>query len=318
MTIKKIFLLIVIASVTFFSSCRRSEETDPNRPTIALVVPTLNNPFFVDMQSGADSAAKRLHINLVVQAGDREADVEKQMQIIENLIQRKVSAICTAPYGTKEIIPAIVKANKAGIPVLIVDSRVDEKTLAESGGSILTFIGSDNKEGGRIAGEYIAKQLNYKGNVAVLEGTPGVETADKRLNGFREAVNKYSGLKIVASQNANFQRDLGFNVFQNMLQAHPEIQAVFAANDLMALGAVEAISIVQRKDIIVVGFDAVEDSRTAIQNGEMSGSVAQYPSEMGRLAVEYAYKAIKGEKIEKDIPVKIQLITKENLKMANK
>lgn len=314
MIVKKIFLLsLLILSVTLLSSCRKSDGADPNKPTIALVVPTLNNPFFIDMQKGADSAAKKLNVNLTVQAVEREADVEKQMQIIENLIQRKVSAICTAPYGTTQIIPAIVKANQAGIPVLILDSRVDEKTLAESGGHYVTFIGSDNKEGGRIAGEYIAKQLNYNGNVAVLEGTSGVETGDNRLNGFREAIKKYNGMKIVASQTAIFQRDQGFNVFQNMLQAHPEIQAVFACNDLMALGAVEAIRAAQKTNIIVVGFDAIEDSRNAIKNGEMAGSIAQYPSEMGRLGVEYAYKAIKGEKIEKDIPVKIVLITKENL-----
>lgn len=310
---KQLLFLILVFLFTMFYSCRKTEEADPNRSTIAIVVPTLNNPFFIDMQKGADSAAKRLNVNLTVQAVEREADVEKQMQIIENLIERKVSAICAAPYGTTEIIPAIVKANKAKIPVLILDSRVDEKILAESGGSYLAFIGSDNKEGGKIAGEYIAKKLNYKGKVAVLEGTSGVETGDNRLKGFREAVEKYKGLRIVASQTATFQRDQGYNVFQNMLQAHPEIQAVFACNDLMALGAIEAISASQKKGIIVVGFDAIEDTRSAIRSGDMQGSVAQYPSEMGRLAVEYAYKAIRGEKIEKEIPVKIELITKENL-----
>jgi len=308
-----IIVLIIVASMMMMSSCKKTEALDPNKPTIGFVLQTTNNPFFIDMQRGAEDAAKKLGINLIVQAAEREADAEKQMQITENFIERNVDAICISPSGSKEIISAIVKANTAGIPVIIVDQRLDEKILNESGGEILSFIGSDNKEGGRLAGEYVAEKLNYNGNVAILEGIPGHETGDSRLSGFLSAIKKYKGLKVAASQTANWQRDQGFNVFQNILQAHPEIQAVFAVNDLMALGAVEAITIAERKDIIVVGFDAVEDSRIAIQNDEMNASVAQFPDEMGRLAVEYANKAIIGEKIEKEYPVKIELITKDKL-----
>jgi ribose transport system substrate-binding protein len=310
----KYFLFtILLSSIILFNSCKQSEESDPNKPTIAVVLQTLNNPFFVEIQRGAEDAGKKLGVNVIVQAPERDADVEKQMQMVENFIQRNVSAICIAPSGAKEIIPAIIKANDANIPVVIIDARVDEKVLSESGGHILTYIGSDNIEGGRIAGEYVAKQLNYKGNVAILEGTSGVETGDKRLKGFLEAVKKYEGLKVVSIQNANFRRDEGFNVFQNMVQANPEIQAVFACNDMMALGAVEAVTNMKRDDIIVVGFDAIDDSRTAIRNNKMAGSIAQYPYEMGRLSIEYALKHLNGEKIDKVIPVKIELITKENL-----
>ena len=309
---KMLVLLLIVPSLFLLEECRRSERLD--KPTVALVLKTLNNPFFIDMQKGAESAAKELGIDLMVQAAEREVDVEKQMQIIENLIQRKVSAICVAPSGSKEIVPAIVKANEAGIPVLIVDTRVDKKALAESGGITLTFIGSDNRDGGRIAGEYIAKRLGGKGNVAILEGIPGHETGDARLSGFHEAIEKYKGIKVVASQTANWERDQGFNVFQNILQAHPDVQGLFACNDMMALGAVEAISSAQRKHrIVVVGFDAISDSRAAILNDEMDGSVAQHPEEMGRVSVEYAYKAIRGESIPSEIPIRIELVTKENL-----
>ncbi|MCX6134604.1 MAG: sugar ABC transporter substrate-binding protein [Ignavibacteriales bacterium] len=307
---QRALLILLLASALCMQQCKRTEEG--GRPTIAFVMKTLNNPFFIDMQEGAQAAAKRLGVELVVQAAEREVDVEKQMQIIENLIQRKVSAICITPSGSKEIVPAILKANQAKIPVLIIDTRVDQKTLAEAGAATMAFIGSDNKDGGKIAGEFIAAQLGGKGNVAILEGIPGHETGDARLGGFHEAIQKFKGIKIVASQTANWERDQGYNVFQNILQAHPEIQAVFACNDMMALGAVEAISSAQKRGkIIVVGFDAIKDSRSAMLNGAMHASIAQHPEEMGRLAVEYAYQAMKGQSIPTDIPVKIELITRD-------
>jgi ribose transport system substrate-binding protein len=305
-------LSLMLVSIFFLEHCRRTEVV--SKPTIAVVMKTLNNPFFIDMQEGAEAEAKALGVDLIVQAAEREVDVEKQMQIVENLIQRKVSAICIAPSGSKEIVPAILKANVAKIPVLAIDTRVDRNALAEAGATVLTFIGSDNKDGGRIAGEYIASRLGGKGNVAILEGIPGHETGDARLSGFHEALDRYKEIRIVASQTANWERDQGFNVFRNILQAHPEVRAVFACNDMMALGAVEAISSTRKKNkLIVVGFDAVKDSRAAILNGEMHASIAQHPEEMGRLAVEYAYKAINGQSIPPEIPVRIELITRETL-----
>ena len=305
---KKLFLIFIITlGLMVLFACQRGER---DAPTIALVVKTQNNPFFVDMENGAKEAAAKLGVNLVVQAAEREVDVEKQMQIIENLIQRRVNAICVSPSGSKEIVPAIVKANKAGIPVLIIDSGVDEETLKWAGGYIATFIGSDNFEGGKLAGEYIIKKLSGKGKVAILEGIPGHETADARRDGFQKAIDKAMGIEIAVSQVANSERDKGFNVFQNILQSHPEVQALFATNDMMALGAVEAIAAAGRTgEIIVVGFDAVDDARQAIQKGQMHGSIAQFPAEMGRLAVENAVRLINGENIPDYIPVKIELVT---------
>ena len=305
---KKLFLIFIITlGLMVLFACQRGER---DAPTIALVVKTQNNPFFVDMENGAKEAAAKLGVNLVVQAAEREVDVEKQMQIIENLIQRRVNAICVSPSGSKEIVPAIVKANKAGVPVLIIDSGVDEETLKRAGGYIATFIGSDNFEGGKLAGEYIIKKLSGKGKVAILEGIPGHETADARRDGFQKAIDKAMGIEIAVSQVANSERDKGFNVFQNILQSHPEVQALFATNDMMALGAVEAIAAAGRTgEIIVVGFDAVDDARQAIQKGLMHGSIAQFPAEMGRLAVENAVRLMNGENIPDYIPVKIELVT---------
>ncbi|MFQ5770041.1 MAG: sugar ABC transporter substrate-binding protein [bacterium] len=294
--------------------CQRGEKQTVEGPTVALVMKTLNNPFFIDMQKGAEEAANKLGINLIVQAAEREVDVEKQMQIIENLIQRKVDALCVTPSGSKEIVPAVVKANKEKIPVLIVDTRVDEITLQQAGGKIATFIGSDNYEGGKLAGEFIVKRLNGQGKVAILEGIPGHETGDSRLKGFHSVIDHVQGIEIVASQTANWERDQGFNVFQNILQSHPDVEALFACSDLMALGAIEAIAAAGKTgEIIVVGFDAFTEAREAIQNDVMAATIAQHPAEMGRIAIENAYSLINGATISDYIPVKIELITKESL-----
>ena len=284
---------------------------DKSAPAVALVMKTLNNPFFMDMQLGAEEAAQRLQLPLIVQAAERELDVEKQMQIIENLIQRKVAAICLTPAGSREVIPAILKANRAGIPVLILDTRVDSTALAEAGGKVATFIGSDNFDGGRIAGERIIAKLGGIGRVAILEGIPGHETGDSRLRGFHAAIDKAPGIRIVASQTANWERDQGYNVFQNILQSHPDVQAVFGCNDMMALGAVEAIAAAGRSaDILVIGFDAITDAREAIAAGRMEASIAQNPREMGRLAIENAARFMRGEQIPAYIPVPIELVRK--------
>lgn len=281
------------------------------KPRIALVLKTLNSPFFIDMQRGAEEAAKKADVELVVQAAEREIDVEKQMQIVENLVQTGISALAITPSGSREIVPAIAKANAASIPVVVVDTRVDGPAAAEAGLKLGSFVGSDNSEGGRLAGEYIAKITGGKAKLAVLEGIPGHETGDSRMHGLREALKAHPGVAIVASQPANWERDLGFNVFQNMMQAHPEIDAVFACNDMMALGAIEAIAAANKTGKIkVVGFDAVDDARKAIDAGAMAGSVAQFPAEMGRVAVESAVRLLKGEAVPADQKVKIELVTK--------
>lgn len=314
---KKGLVLLLLAALTLgLAGCQRGGEQagGGGRPRIALVMKTANNPFFIEMQKGAEEAARRLGVELVVQAAEREVDVEKQMQIVENLIQTRVAALCVTPSGSREIVPAVEKANRANIPVVIVDTRVDQKALSESSGKIATFIGSDNYEGGKVAGEFLAKHLGGKGKVAVLEGIPGHETGDSRLRGFRDALKATPGVEIVASQTANWERDQGFNVFQNILQSHPDVRAVFACSDLMALGAVEAIAAARKTgQVAVVGFDALAEARDAIRQGSMVATVAQSPARMGAMAVENALRLLKGEQVQPEFVVPIKLITKDNL-----
>jgi ribose transport system substrate-binding protein len=310
-------LILLLAMAVALAGCGRGNEGEKKGTTIGFALTTLNNPFFIDMKKGAEATAQRLGINLVIQASERDIDVEKQMQIIENLIQRKVDAICVTPNGAREIVPAIVEATKAGIPVFVIDMKVDEKTLQEAGGKIVSFAGSDNFEGGRLAGEFVASKLGGKGLAAILEGIPGHETGESRSKGFRAAVKDKPGISLVSSQSGGFDRAQGYNVMQNVLQANPDLKAVFACNDLMALGAVEAIAASGKSgQIIVVGFDAIDEAKDAIRAGKMDATIAQYPAEMGRVALESAVKHLKGEQVPSFVPVKIELITKANVDNA--
>ncbi len=307
-----IFILLMALTLPLWG-CYKEEF--PGRPTVALVVKTLNNPFFNDMQAGAEQMARELEINLIVQAAEREVDVEQQVQIVENLIQRRVDAILLTPSGSREVVPVISRANRAGIPILNLDTRVDMDLLNRDNAEIATFIGSDNYEGGYIAGRFVGQALNGQGKVAILEGIPGHETADSRQRGFLAGLSEYPDVQVVTSQTANWERNLGYNVFENILQSFSDVNAVFAANDLMALGAVEAISSSGRlpDDVIVVGFDAHSEAVDAIRRGIMHATVAQNPFEIGRAGVEYAYRVLNGEEIPDDITIEIQLITRDNL-----
>jgi ribose transport system substrate-binding protein len=305
--------LASVALATMVTACNRqtTETGGSRRPRIAFVMKTLNHPFFLDMKRGAEEAASRLDVELVVQAAERELDVEKQTQIIENLIQTGIQALCVTPSGSKEIASVLGKATAANIPIVVADTRLDTAAATAANVKFGTFVGSDNYEGGRIAGQFMVQSTGGQANVAILEGIPGHETGDSRLRGFRDAVASSPGIKIVASQPANWERDQGFTVFQNMLQAHPEIDALFAASDLMALGAVEAIAAANRTGKVrVIGFDALDDARKAIDAGRMVGSVAQSPRDMGRISVESAYKLLRGESVPADQKVPITLVSK--------
>jgi ribose transport system substrate-binding protein len=230
---------------------------------------------------------------------------------VENLLQTGIKALLITPSGSREVVPVLAKANAANVPVIVIDTRLDEAAAKAASVKIATFIGSDNYEGGHAAGAEIVALSEGKANVAILEGIPGHETGDSRLKGFKDAVKDSPGIKILASQTANWERDQGFTVFQNMLQAHPAIDTLFACNDMMALGAVEAIAAAGKTGKIrVVGFDAVDDARKAINAGTMVASVAQFPGEMGRIGIESAAKVIKGEAPPADQRVRIELVKK--------
>lgn len=296
-------LLVVglIAGCSSQSGLEQQEEKQDDGVTIGLSISTLNNPFFVTLKEGAEKAAKEAGAELIVV--DAQDDSAKQLSDVEDLIQKKVDILLINPTDSHAVSSAVESANQAGIPVITVDREAE-------GGETVAHIASDNVSGGKMAGEYILEQLGGKGNIVELEGIPGTSAARDRGKGFHEAVDGKPGVKVVASQPADFNRAKGLNVMENILQSHKDIQAVFAHNDEMALGALEAIK-AAKKEILVVGFDAIEDAVKAVEKGDMAATIAQKPEEMGRIAAEVAVKAAKGEKVEKFYPVELELITKK-------
>lgn len=299
---KRILMLVsVVAALTLVVGAA-GLVSGASKIRVGLSISTLNNPFFVDLRDGALEAANALGIDLVVV--DAQNDPNRQLSGIENLIQSKVDVIIVNPCDSSAVVPAVKAANKAGIPVVTVDRGAD-------GGEVVSHIASDNVAGGRMAGEFIAKLLGGKGKVVELEGIPGTSAARDRGKGFNEAIAKYPNIKVVARQEAGFDRAKGMAVMENILQAQPEIDAVFAHNDEMALGALRAIKAAGRLDKIkIVGFDATDDAVKAVKEGTMAATIAQKPREMGKIAVEVAKKIVNGEKVEKYIPVPLELVTK--------
>ncbi len=306
-------VVLVAAAIGFRSTF--NTPTQAKTFTIAFVPKALNSPFWAEMQQAAEREAAAQGIHLVSLAADRETDVERQYQIIENLIHQKVDAILLAPAGSKELVPAIRKANDAGIPVLILDTRIDQGAAESMGARVLTFIGSDNFEGGVVAGRYLANKLGGKGNVAIIEGISGHETADRRRLGFLKGVEAHPGIRVVASQTADWERARAYTVAENLLQAHPDLDGIFAANDEMALGALEAVAAARRLGRVgVVGFDAIPDALANIGSGRLLGSVAQFPGEMGRLGVRYAVALLRdGTRPPKEILTRVELIDLGNV-----
>lgn len=305
----KKLLSLVVASImimSLFVGCANTQEQPaPEKPaeetkTIGLAISTLNNPFFVDLEAGAKAKAQELGATLVTL--DSQDDSATEMSNVEDLINQGVDLILINPTDSDAVKSAVEAANKAGIPVITLDRSAN-------GGEVVSHIASDNVAGGKLAGEYIVELLGGKGNVVELEGVPGASAARERGEGFNAAIAE-SDIEVVAKQTANFDRAEGLTVMENILQAQPEIDAVFAHNDEMALGALEAIK-ASGREIIVVGFDATDDAKAAVESGKMAATVEQLPKEIGSLGVDTAIKLLKGETVEKSIPVALQLVTKK-------
>ncbi|MCG3084225.1 MULTISPECIES: ribose ABC transporter substrate-binding protein RbsB [unclassified Anoxybacillus] len=283
-------------SGTSTNSTEKKEEGDVR---IGLSISTLNNPFFVTLKEGAEKAAKEANVSLTVV--DAQNDPAKQTSDIEDLIQQGVDIILINPTDSSAVASAIESANKANIPVITVDRSAD-------GGEVVAHIASDNVAGGKMAGEFIVEALKDGGNIVELEGIPGSSAARERGEGFHQVIDKASNIKVVAKQAADFDRAKGLSVMENILQSQKDIKAVFAHNDEMALGALEALEAHGMKDVIVVGFDATDDAVKAVQEGKMAATIAQKPALIGENAVKTALKVVNGETVEKFIPVPLELV----------
>ncbi len=278
-------------------------EPEPTEVVLGLSLSTLNNPFFVTLRDGAQTAADAAGTKLVVV--DSQDDPAREATNVEDLIQQGVSVILINPTDSDAVVPSIQKANQAGIPVFTIDRGAN-------GGTFVSHIASDNVAGGMVAGKFLCEALGGQGKAVELEGIAGTSAARDRGLGFNDYMSKEcSGVEIVARQTANFNRAEGLTVFENILQAQPEINGTFAHNDEMILGAIEAAEAAGRGGIVFVGFDAVDDAVAAVDAGRLAATIAQQPSEMGRLGVESALVYLAGQPVDSYIPVDLSLVSGE-------
>jgi ribose transport system substrate-binding protein len=269
---------------------------------VGLILSDLTNEFFVTMNDGAKAKAAELGIETVTLDSGNDASVE--LTNIEDMISRKPTVIAYNPVDSDAAASAVALANKAGIPVITVDRSA-------KGGEIICHIASDNVYGGKIAGQYILERLGADGGKLVeIQGQPGNSATNDRGEGFHAAVDNAPKIQVVLSQTGNWDKAEAMSIMENALTANPDIKGVFCHNDVMALGAMEAAINQNRKDIVIVGFDADPTAVAAVKDGTMAATVQQLPALMGSIAIETAQKHVNGQPYEKVIGAEVSLITK--------
>lgn len=311
-------MLFIICSIFVLAACNddndvndamNSEVDEDAEYSIGFTVPTLNNPYFADMQKGAEKAAEDHGVSVTLVGGDN--DITKQVKQVEDFIQNKVDALVIQTVDTSGIGSAIKAANDAEIPVLTTGETPDE-------GDIKVSIAFDNFESGENAGKYIVEQLNGKGNVVELIGVLGQETSRIKSEGFLSVIDEEPGMELLDSQPAEYDRATAMNVMENYLQKYSEIDAVYAANDEMALGAVQAIEAAGKLgDIIVVGNDGTDEALDSIKEGKLTATNATPAFIQGYIGVDMAVRTLKGEDVPSKIVEKNFVITKDEVENSD-
>jgi ribose transport system substrate-binding protein len=313
---KGIFLSIIAAIIvnqTFLGGCGKKEREAHNaagetRSAGSLVIGvsllTRTHPFYQDLEAGLKEAADRYGYTLIVNAG--EFDVAKQKDQIQDYIVRKVNAIIVSPCDSKSIGTSVKAANDAGIPVFTADIAC----LAE-GVKIVAHVASDNIAGGRLAAQAVSEAINGSGQVAIIDH-PEVESVIQRVKGFEEAIAG-TDIKLVAKLSGHGVKDQAFRTAEDILQAHPDLDAIFGINDDSALGALAAVEKAGKTGRVkIIGFDAVPEAREAIRAGKIYADVIQQPREIGHKTIEAVNAYISGEAVEPVILVPCGLFTQDD------
>jgi ribose transport system substrate-binding protein len=283
------------------NNANSSTTSTNNGKTIGFAVSTLNNPFFVAMKNGVEKEANKEGLKVVVQNGNN--DSATQLNQVQNLIQQKVSVIILNPTDSKSLSSAVKMANDANIPVITLDRSVDS-------GKVATFIASNNIDAGKEAAKQIATALKSGGEVVELQGIIGTSAERDRESGFDTEIAKSENIKIVAKQAADFDRSKAMNVVQNILQAHPNVKAIFAQNDEMALGALKAVQEAGKSGIAIVGIDGEQEAIDDVNQGKLYADIAQQPEQEGVLGVQNAAKLIKGQTTTPQVDSPLQTVNK--------
>ena len=305
--------LAVVASATLLctslTACNRDSggnnaAGDSANKSITFALSTQANSFMVKMREGAQKKADELGLTINFQ--DASDDSATQANQLANAAATGAGAVIVNPTDSDAMAPAVKQLTDEKIPVVAVDRAVNNAEVS-------SYIASDNVGGGKQAAKALSEAIHGEGEILVLQGKTGSSASRERGQGFDEGLKDSPNIKVVAKQTAEFERVKGLDVTTNLLQAHPNVKAIFAENDEMALGAIEALGDKAGKDVIVVGFDGVEDALKAIKEGTMYASIAQQPADMAAQAVVEASKLLKGEAATKEMQVDVVTVTKDNV-----
>ncbi|HEX9044709.1 MAG TPA: substrate-binding domain-containing protein [Candidatus Limnocylindrales bacterium] len=267
------------ASAASSSAPASASASSAGSVTIGIALSTLNNPYFVTLNDAAKAEAQAK--GATISAADGQNDLAKQTSEVEDFVSKKVSCIIVNPVDSSGIAPAVTEANTAKIPVIAVDRGV-------TGAPTAGFIASDNVQAGKLATDALLKALHGSGKIAVLTGVPGASATNDRTKGFQQSLASNSGVTVVANQTAQFDRATALSVTENILQAHPDIQGIFAENDEMALGAIQALTAAGKAGkVLVTSIDGTSDGMKAVVAGTLLETIAQQPAFMGKTAVDY-------------------------------
>jgi len=294
---------VAVLATLAFSACARRPVTA--RPQVGVTLLTEAHVFYQDLKRGMQHAAESLGVDLHVVAG--EWDLARQTSQVQNFITQRMAAIIIAPVDSRGIVSAVEEANRAGIPVFTAD-------IAAAGGEVVSHVASDNTQGGRLVGEYLARRLAGRGKVAILD-QPTVTSVIDRVRGFREAVAAHPGIEIVAAPAVERGlREVAKQKTDNLLQSHPDLSAIFGSNDDCALGALASVRAAGRGNVLIVGFDATPEAQASIREGTaLLADAIQYPEIIGRRAIEAVAAHLKGEAVPRRIPIPVGLVDRDSL-----
>lgn len=275
--------------------------------TIGVSLLTQDDEFYKALKKGLEDQAKERGVTAEILSGDK--DLNKQINQVQNFIAKKVDAIVVCPVDSSGIVGAVTAANNAKIPVFTAD-------ITSKGGNVTSHIASDNVEGGRLVGEYAGKILNGKGNVAILD-LKTVTSVQDRVRGFKEALAKFPGIKIVADEDVpDAKRENAVPKATNVLTAHSDINLIFGINDPVALGTLSALQQANNKNVIVLGFDAVPEAQNYISSGtsQLKADAIQFPSLIGKTTIDAVVRSLNGEPVPAKIAVPTGLVTVDSFK----
>ncbi|TFD47286.1 D-ribose ABC transporter substrate-binding protein [Cryobacterium frigoriphilum] len=290
--------------VTGTAGCNRSSDGAAAGSEVVLAVSTLNNPFFVELRDGAQAAADAAGVELNIV--DAQNDSATQANQLANASVGSTGVVIVNPVDSDAVSSSVADLNTADIPVIGVDRTVNGADLA-------SLVSSDNVAGGTQAADALAAAMGEQGSIIVLQGVSGTSASRERGEGFATGIAAYPNIEVVAKQTANFDRAAALDVTSNLLQANPGVTGIFAENDEMALGAIQALGDRAGAEVKVVGFDGTSDGLAAIEAGTLVATIAQQPALLGQLAVELAVKIMNDEEIDAVVPVEVVAVTLDNI-----